>query len=97
MHRHQYARSRFETTTHAMRQGTTLPFIMLFSRHDFYRLDISFQLCYNAIGFTGKRPRIGLSIPSGLFFYARKPERRCFYMCLILKERRWKEYKWREN
>ena len=66
MQRHQYARSYFETFTHAMRQGTPLPFIILFFRSAFInRLDII--LCYNAMGFTGKRPRIGLSVPSGLF------------------------------
>ncbi len=79
-----------------MRQGIPLPLLILSFQSAFVNtLDII--LCYNAIGFTGKRPRIGLSIPSGLFFYAPKPERRCFYMCLILKERRWKKYKWREN
>ena len=67
MHRHQYARSRFETSTHAMRQGTPLPLLILSFQSAFVNtLDII--LCYNAIGFTGKRPRIGLSIPRGLFF-----------------------------
>ena len=56
-----------------MRQGISLPLSILSFQSAFVnKLDII--LCYNAIGFTGKRPRIGLSIPSGLFFYAENRE-----------------------